>query len=167
MAGSGSPLCAARLLVGGDDSAVDQGVFEVRLIGRHSKTRSTTPRFTQRRKRWKTLFQLPKSLGRSRQGRPFARATAPPQGTADCLWPSPQDRRPCRAARPIFSQTASPTMNRDLSSIAPTPPKRRLQHDPSAGGIDRQQALVRRAWGLISSGRRSTKVRRVQAALRQ
>jgi hypothetical protein len=26
-------------------------------------------------------------------------------------------------------------MNRDLSSIAPTPPKRRLKHDPSAGGI--------------------------------
>src|SRR3954452_72138 len=31
--GSGSPLCAARLWVGGDDGAVDQGVFEVRLIG--------------------------------------------------------------------------------------------------------------------------------------
>src|SRR4051794_17508776 len=27
------PLCAARLLVDGDDGAVDQGVFEVRLIG--------------------------------------------------------------------------------------------------------------------------------------
>src|SRR3954467_15193424 len=31
--GSGSPFCAARLWVGGDDGAVDQGVFEVRLIG--------------------------------------------------------------------------------------------------------------------------------------
>src|SRR3954468_7552103 len=37
---------------------------------RHSKTRAKTPPFTQRRKRWKTLFQLPKSLGRSRQGTP-------------------------------------------------------------------------------------------------
>src|SRR4051794_34605440 len=27
------PLCAARLLVGGDNGAIDQGVFEVRLIG--------------------------------------------------------------------------------------------------------------------------------------
>ena len=32
-------------------------------------------------------------------------------------------------------ETASPTMNRDLSSIAPTPPKRRLKHDPSAEEI--------------------------------
>src|SRR3954466_14855108 len=31
--GSGSPLGAARLWVDGDDGAVDQGVFEVRLIG--------------------------------------------------------------------------------------------------------------------------------------
>src|SRR3954453_8399168 len=31
--GLGSPPCATRLLVGGDDGAVDQGVFEVRLAG--------------------------------------------------------------------------------------------------------------------------------------
>src|SRR3954466_5015699 len=31
--GSGSPPCATRLLVGGDNGAVDQGVFEVRLVG--------------------------------------------------------------------------------------------------------------------------------------
>src|SRR4051794_1133238 len=35
--GSGSPLCAARLWVGGDDGAVDQSVFEVRLIGQSLK----------------------------------------------------------------------------------------------------------------------------------
>src|SRR3954453_17427545 len=35
----------------------------------------------------------------------------------------------------IFSQAASPTTNRDLSSIAPTPPKQGLTHDRSAGGI--------------------------------
>ena len=34
---------------------------------RHAKTRSNTPPFTQRRKRWKTLFQLPnRSAGRAR-----------------------------------------------------------------------------------------------------
>src|SRR3954466_193347 len=31
--GLGSPPCATRLLVGGDNGAVDQGVFEVRLAG--------------------------------------------------------------------------------------------------------------------------------------
>src|SRR5918993_5601860 len=34
---------------------------------RQAKTRSNTPPFTQRRKRWKTLFHLPKAPGRSRQ----------------------------------------------------------------------------------------------------
>ena len=48
-----------------------------------SKTRAKTPPFTQRRKRWKTLFQLPKSLGRSRQGTPVRTATAPPQQPVD------------------------------------------------------------------------------------
>src|SRR4051812_25173881 len=33
----------------------------------------------------------------------------------------------------IFSQAASPTTNRDLSSIAPTPPKQSVKHDRSAG----------------------------------
>src|SRR5215218_10220241 len=32
----GSPLCTARLLVGGDDGAVDQGVLEIRLV-RHAR----------------------------------------------------------------------------------------------------------------------------------
>ena len=36
---------------------------------RHAKTRSNTPPFTQRRKRWKTLFHLPKSLGQIAPGR--------------------------------------------------------------------------------------------------
>jgi hypothetical protein len=34
-----------------------------------------------------------------------------------------------------FSQTASLTTNRDLSSIATTPPKRSLNHSRSAAGI--------------------------------
>src|SRR3712207_2236297 len=53
------PPGAARLLVGGDDGAVDQGVFEVRLVGqaREDAFGSDTPPFTQRRNRWKTLFQ--------------------------------------------------------------------------------------------------------------
>src|SRR3712207_2430506 len=37
---------------------------------RRSKSRSNTPARAQRRKRWKTLFQRPNAVGRSRHGRP-------------------------------------------------------------------------------------------------
>src|SRR4051812_2882722 len=103
---------------------------------RHAKTRSTTPPFTQRRKRWKTLFQLPKSLGRSRQGTPVrTRHSTASRNSRLSLAVAPGSEGLPGSSGAIFSQTASPTMNRDLSSIAPTPPKRRLKHDPSAGGI--------------------------------
>src|SRR4051794_16616151 len=103
---------------------------------RHSKTRPKTPPVTQRRKRWKTLFQWPKSLGRSRQGTPVRT----PHSTASrnsrlSLAVAPGSEALPGSSGAIFSQTASPTMNRDLSSTAPTPPKRHLKHDPPAGGI--------------------------------
>src|SRR3974390_347863 len=62
------------------------------------KTRSQTPFLAQRRKRWKTLFQLPNSCGRSRQGAP-ARAI---QSTAST------NRRlssPCRPLSPFLPGT--------------------------------------------------------------
>src|SRR4051812_39815269 len=100
---------------------------------RHAKTRSTTPPFTQRRKRWKTLFQLPKSLGRSRQGTPVrTRHSTASRNSRLSLAVAPGSEALPGSSGAIFSQTASPTMNRDLSSIAPTPPKRRLKHDPHA-----------------------------------
>src|SRR5215203_5153422 len=40
---------------------------------RQAKTRANTPPFTQRRKRWKTLFHSPKAPGRSRQGTVWSR----------------------------------------------------------------------------------------------
>src|SRR3982750_633179 len=103
---------------------------------RHSKTRAKTPPFTQRRNRWKTLFQWPKSLGRSRQGTPVrTRHSTASRNSRLSLAVAPGSEALPGSSGAIFSQTASPTMNRDLSSIAPTPPKRRLKHDPSAGGI--------------------------------
>src|SRR3954466_11253224 len=103
---------------------------------RHSKTRSKAPPFTQRRNRWKTLFQWPKSLGRSRQGTPVrTRHSTASRNSRLSLAVAPGSEALPGNSGAIFSQTASPTMNRDLSSIAPTPPKRRLKHDPPAGGI--------------------------------
>src|SRR3954467_10899770 len=91
---------------------------------------------TQRRKRWKTLFQLPKSLGRSRQGTPVrTRHSTASRNSRLSLAVAPGSEALPGSSGAIFSPTASPTTNRDLSSIAPTPPKRRLKHDPSAGGI--------------------------------
>src|SRR5215217_7368404 len=103
---------------------------------RHAKTRSKTPPLTQRRNRWKTLFQLPNPLGRSRQGTPVrTRHSTASRNSRLSLAVAPGSDALPGSSGAIFSQTASPTMNRDLSSIAPTPPKRRLKHDPSAGGI--------------------------------
>src|SRR3982750_3424915 len=103
---------------------------------RPSKTRAKTPPFTQRRKRWKTLFQWPKSLGRSRQGTPVrTRHSTASRNSRLSLAVAPGSEALPGNSGAIFSQTASPPMNRDVSSIAPTPPKRRLKHDPPAGGI--------------------------------
>src|SRR3954467_11258738 len=103
---------------------------------RHAKTRSTTPPFTQRRKRWKTLFQLPKSLGKSRQGTPVRpRHSTASRNSRLSLAVAPGSEGLPGSSGAIFSQTASPTMNRDLSSIAPTPPKGPLKPDPAGGGI--------------------------------
>src|SRR3954447_20458096 len=100
---------------------------------RHSKTRAKTPPFTQRRNRWKTLFQLPKSLGRSRQGTPVrTRHSTASRNSRLSLAVAPGSEALPGSSGAIFSQAASPTTNRDLSSIAPTAPKRRLKPDRSA-----------------------------------
>src|SRR5215207_7278171 len=103
---------------------------------RHSKTRAKTPPFTQRRKRWKTRFQLPNPLGRSRQGTPVrTRHSTASRNSRLSLAVAPGSEALPGSSGAIFSQTVSPTMNRDLSSIAPTPPKQSVKPDPSAGGI--------------------------------
>src|SRR5215207_1988402 len=103
---------------------------------RHAKMRSNTPPFTQRRKRWKTLFQWPKAPGRSRQGAPVRtrHSTASRNSRLSLAVAPGSDALPGNSGA-TFSQAASPTTNRAFSSIALTPPKRRLNHSRSAGGI--------------------------------
>src|SRR5215213_6980872 len=85
---------------------------------RHAKTRSNTPPFTQRRKRWKTLFHLPKAPGRARQGTPVrtSHRTASrnsrlhlPVATGSVGLPG--------SSGATFSQAASSTTNRPRSSM--------------------------------------------------
>src|ERR671916_3411782 len=103
---------------------------------RRWKTRSNTPPFTQRRNRWKTLFQWPKAPGRSRQGAPVRtrHSTASRNSRLSLAVAPGSDGLPGNSGA-TFSQAASPTRNRDLSSIAAAPPKRSSNHDPSARGI--------------------------------
>jgi hypothetical protein len=80
-----------------DEARRDQLWLE-RVVSLSLKIRSQTPFLAQRRKRWKTLFQLPKAGGRSRQGAP-ARAI---QSTAST------NRRlswPCRPLSPSLPGT--------------------------------------------------------------
>src|SRR5215212_1581853 len=110
---------------------------------RHAKMRSKTPPFTQRRNRWKTLFQRPKSPGRSRHGAPVRtrHSTASKNSRLSLAVAPGSDTLPGNSGA-TFSQAASPTTNRTFSSIAPTPPKRSLNHGRSVGGIPQcQQAL--------------------------
>src|SRR5437588_3270924 len=62
------------------------------------KIRSQTPFLAQRRKRWKTLFQLPNSAGRSRHGAP-ARAIQSTASTNSRL------SSPCRPGSPVLPET--------------------------------------------------------------
>src|SRR4051812_1797872 len=102
---------------------------------RHPKIRSNTPPFTHRRNRWKTLFQRPKSPGRSRQGAPVRtrHSTASRNSRLSLAVAPGSDALPGNSAAP-FCHPTSPTTNRPCSSIAPTPPKRRLNHGRAAGG---------------------------------
>src|SRR5918997_4756540 len=99
---------------------------------RHAKTRSNTPPFTRRRNRWKTLFQRPNPLGRSRQGAPdrTRHSTASRNSRLSLAVAPGSDALPGNSGA-TFSQAASPTTNRAFSSIALTPPNRRLNHSRS------------------------------------
>src|SRR4051812_20430621 len=82
---------------------------------RHSKTRAKTPPFTQRRKRWKTLFQWPKSLGRARQGTPVrTRHSTASRNSRLSLAVAPGSETLPGSSGAIFSQTASPTMTQGV-----------------------------------------------------
>src|SRR3954449_5358830 len=117
----GPPLGATRLLVGGDDSAVDQGVFEVRLAGQACEDALENAALHPAAE---PLEDAVPATELARQGAPRGArphpprhrppprarpavpppppATAPPRGTGDCPWPSHQGQTPCRAtvARP-------------------------------------------------------------------
>src|SRR3954471_21327857 len=114
---------------------------------RHAKTRSNTPPFTQRRNRWKTLSQRPKSPGRSRQGAPVRprHSTASRNSRLSLAVAPGSDALPGNRGA-TFSQAASPTTNRTFSSIAPTPPKRSLNHGRSVGGIPQCQQALAGGW---------------------
>src|SRR3954454_4484416 len=112
---------------------------------RHPKIRSKMPPFTQRRNRWKTLFQRPKAPGSPPRGAPAPprHSTASRNSRLSLAVAPGSDALPGNRGA-TFSQAASPTTNRPCSSIAPTPPKRSLNHGRSVGGIPQcQQALVR------------------------
>ena len=88
-----------------------------------AKTRSKTSARTQRRKRWKTLFHLPKPSGRSRQGRPVRtrHSTASRNSRLSFAVTPLSDALPGNNGA-TFSQTASLTTNRSRSTAATTPP---------------------------------------------
>jgi hypothetical protein len=97
------------------------------------KTRSNTPLFTQRRQRWKTLFQLPTALGRSRQGAPARTRhnTASRNSRLSFAVPPGSVGLPGSIGA-TFSQAVSPTTNRFRSSTPRPPPIQSLNHERSA-----------------------------------
>src|SRR3712207_2096990 len=89
---------------------------------RHAKTRSNTPPFPQRRNRWKTLFQRPKALGRSRQGAPVrTRHSNASRNSRLFLAVAPGlDAWPGNSGA-TFSQTAAATPNPAFFKHCPNP----------------------------------------------
>src|SRR5215210_1867918 len=87
------------------------------------KTRSKTSARTQRRKRWKTLFHLPKPSGRSHQGRPVRtrHSTASRNSRLSFAVTPLSDALPGNNGA-TFSQTASLTTNRSRSIASTTSP---------------------------------------------
>src|ERR687897_2512535 len=85
---------------------------------RQAKTRSNTPPSTQRQKRWKTLFHLPKAPGRPRQGDPVrTRHSTASRNSRLSLPVAPGSVALPGSSAAIFAQTASPTTNRSRSSM--------------------------------------------------
>src|SRR5829696_7002057 len=102
---------------------------------RHAKTRSNTPPFTQRRKRWKTLFHLPKAPGRSRQGTPVRTRHSTASRNSRLSFPvAPGSVGLPGSSGATFSQAVSPTTNRVRFSTPRPPPKRSLDHGWRAVG---------------------------------
>src|ERR671916_809570 len=85
---------------------------------RQAKTRSNTPPFAQRRKRWKTLFHLPKAPGRSRQGTPVrTRHSTASRNSRLSFAVAPGSVGLPGSSGATFSQVVSPTTNRPRSSM--------------------------------------------------
>src|SRR3954466_7927722 len=85
---------------------------------RQAKMRSNTPPFTQRRKRWKTLFHLPKAPGRSRQGAPVrTRHSTASRNSRLSLAVAPGSDALPGSSGAIFFHAVSLTTNRSRSSM--------------------------------------------------
>src|SRR3954471_45419 len=100
---------------------------------RQAKTRSNTPPFTHRRKRWKTLFHLPKAPGRSRQGAPARTRHSTASRNSRLSFPVPPGSVDLPGSNgATFSHAVSPTTNRSRSSTLRPPPVRSLNHERRA-----------------------------------
>src|ERR687889_2322612 len=88
---------------------------------RQAKTRPNTPPFAQRRKRWKTLFHLPKTPGRSRQGTPVRTRHSTASRNSRLSFPvAPGSVGLPGSSGATFSQAVSSTTKRSRSSM-PSP----------------------------------------------
>jgi hypothetical protein len=101
----------------------------------HSKMRSNTPATAQRLKRWNTLFQVPKSLGRSRHGRPVRTRhnTASRKSLLLRAVTPRSDALPGKNAA-TFDHLLSSTTKRSRSTMIQTPPIQSLNHNSNRAG---------------------------------
>jgi len=114
----------------------------VRSIRAYSKSgspdnRSNTPATAHRLKRWSTLFLLPKSLGRSRQGRPVRtrRNTASMKSLLSRAVTPRSDAMPGNSAA-TFAHVLSSTTKSSRFTLIKTQPTRSLNHSLSRNASD-------------------------------
>src|SRR5688500_7665547 len=100
---------------------------------RQAKTRSNTPPFTHRRKRWKTLFHLPKAPGRSRQGTPVRTRHSTASRNSRLSFPvAPGSVGLPGSSGATFSQAVSSTTKRSRSSMPSSRQSGALNHERKA-----------------------------------
>ena len=123
--GFGSPPCATRLLVGGDNGAVDKGVFEVRLVRQAGEDALEYAALHPAAKRWKTCSTCRKHWADRAKAPPPAPAIAPLPETADCPSPCRRDRSVSpAAAAPPSPKPCRPSQTSTRSSTPRPPPVR-------------------------------------------
>jgi len=113
-----------------------------------SKMRSNTLATAHRLKRWNTLFQLPKSLGRSRQGRPVrTRHNIASRKSLLSRLVTPRSDAMLSYRAATFAHVLSSTTTRSRFTAIKIPPTQSLNHSLSRAGIPyRQWTLAKWAW---------------------